>query len=165
VAGVVLLWFAWNRISGEFRLFEARAVIDGAQNLAYAAIALVLLGSVFLVAIDAARLGFGKDSVPATSSAKHGPLAWAFFLLLLWVVAFPAYFHARLSLAPKARRLTGVAVALALLFTGAAIGVNWVISERTTDVQQHFQTIQRNADDARRQLEEAQGDLQRRLGQ
>jgi hypothetical protein len=162
LAGIVPLWFAWDRISGQFLLFEARSVIDGAQNLAYAATALVLLGSAFLVAIDAARLGFGKDSAPATSSAKHGPLVWAVFLLLLWVVAFPAYFHSRLALAPKARRLTGAAVGLALLFGGADVGVNWAINERATAVQQQFQ---RNADEARSQMEEAQRNLQRMLGQ
>jgi hypothetical protein len=162
LAGIVPLWFAWSRISGEFRLFEARSVIDGAQNLAYAATALVLLGSAFLVAIDAARLGFGKDTAPATSSAKHGPLVWAVFLLLLWVVAFPAYFHSRLAMAPKARRLTGAAVGLALLFGGADVGVNWVINERATAVQQQFQ---RSADEARSQMEETQRNLQRMLGQ
>jgi hypothetical protein len=81
---------------------------------------------------------------------------------LLWVVAFPAYFHSRLAMAPKARRLTGAAVGLALLFGGADVGVNWVINERATAVQQQFQ---RSADEARSQMEETQRNLQRMLGQ
>jgi hypothetical protein len=142
VAGLVVLGLAWNRISGDFMLIQARSVIDGAKDMLYVAAAVVLLGSAVLVGIDAARYGFGKDKKHSKAALRTGPVGWALGQVLLWVIAFPWYIDARRHASPKAMKVTVVAILLALLFAAATVGVSVVIDSRVDQVQERIQEIQ-----------------------
>lgn len=144
LAGLALLATAYFKIAGSFRLLEARGIVDSTKMLYWAGVALVILGSAVLVAIDATRYGFGRDKVHPIKAMRTPPAVWAVAQVLLWLVAFPWYVDVRRKASKRAMALTVAALLLALAFTAASLALNWVIDERVSAINSQMGGIRRS---------------------
>ncbi len=143
VAGLGLLFLAYSKISSEFRIFEARAILEGTDTLVYASLGLTIIGSAILAGIDAGRYGFGKDPKNPVKALRTSPGMWAIGHILLWIVVYPWYIDARRKASPKAGRFTVLALLLALAYAGAGLSVQAVVEGRKEAIRAHFSNLGR----------------------
>lgn len=69
-------------------------------------------------AIEAIKLGMGKAAdVNREGKRRSGPIAWFFFVVLLWPVCYPAYLRHRRHYRLKSLMALGVLIVLALTAT------------------------------------------------
>lgn len=80
-----------------------------------------------LSAIEAGQLGFGSPrDLDAKGRRRSGPVAWFFFMVLMWIVAFPAYMWRRSTYGAKNMAVGGIVVAFA--YTASALLMAAVIA-------------------------------------
>ena len=69
-------------------------------------------------AIEAIKLGMGKPvDVDREGKRQSGPVAWFFFIVLLWPVCYPAYLRRRQHYNLKSLMFLGILIVLAMVAT------------------------------------------------
>lgn len=100
-----------------------------------------VIATAVLVGIEASQLGIGADSDKDKKGRKKtGPVGWAVFTMLLWIVGFPAYLAYRSRYGAKNMIVGGIAVAL--IFLGAAVMMNAAIEDRASEIRRSFEEIE-----------------------
>ncbi|MDA9923645.1 MAG: hypothetical protein P1U87_22305 [Verrucomicrobiales bacterium] len=127
----LLIWF-WV---GSMNMLQ-----NPGSTLSMLAIGTVIATGV-LVGIEASQLGIGSDSDKDKKGRKKtGPIGWAVFTLLLWIIGFPAYLGYRSRYGAKNMVVGGIAVAL--LFLAAVAVMNATIEEAAGEIRRSFQDIE-----------------------
>jgi len=113
---------------------------------------ITVIATAILAAIEANTVGAGsKTDLNTKGKKREGPVTWFFGCLLLWIVAFPAWMARRAKYGLK--NLCFAAVLVGLIFAGVTGFMHYAIEEAKSEVRQHF-------DDAQRELERAQRELE-----
>lgn len=148
--GVVLL-YAW--VSNTPLIFANR-------NFSLV-IALVVLGSAVLMAMDAANLAMGSRPNPKTGKTEEGPIHWLIAALLLWLAAYPIYMfrRARYSFANQPWACLAGATLFLVLSLRIGLAIDAAHSHWQTESQKLQQQIDRQIEDSTRQLEALQQQL------
>jgi hypothetical protein len=108
-------------------------------------LAMLVIGTVIttglLVGIEASQLGIGADShKDKKGKKKTGPVGWAVFTMLLWIIGFPAYLAYRARYGANNMLVGGIVVAL--IFTVAAVMMNAAIENRASEIRRSFEAIE-----------------------
>lgn len=108
-------------------------------------LSLLVIGTVIatgvLVGIEASQLGIGSDSDKDKKGRKRtGPVGWAVFTILMWIISYPAYLWYRSRYRAKNMIVGGVAVAL--VFLGTAVMMNVAIEERGSEIRRSVEEIE-----------------------
>lgn len=131
LAGTLLLWFWVGSMS----------IIHHPENSLKLVVALVVLATTILAAIEASKLGVGsKTDLDKKGRPRSGPGTWAVFHLVMWIVAYPAYLFWRSKYGVKNLVVGGLLVTL--VFLGSAAALNSVIDGRTREFQRTMQGLQ-----------------------
>lgn len=80
--------------------------------------ALTVVSTAILVGIDANKLGVGKDKKfdkKGREKRQTGPIGWAIFVMLVWLVGFPSYLYWRSRYGAKNMLIGGIGVAILFL--------------------------------------------------
>lgn len=97
-------------------------------------LALVGIGTTLLTAglagADAKRLGIGSPSDPHKGS---GPVTWAIFIVLLWIIGYPAYLHRRKLYGARSYLLVGILVTL--VFVASLAGMSSAIAAQQETIR------------------------------
>lgn len=109
------LGFAMLAVTALAAIFICFAGSEAATGIALATIWVTAI----LGGIEAKKLGIGKpgDLNSKGKQRRNGPWNWGAFMLLLWVIGFPAYLHRRSKYG--ARNLILPAIVVAVLFVAA----------------------------------------------
>lgn len=81
-------------------------------------VALCIIATAILAAIEATRLQFGTNT---GGKKETGPIGYFVALILLWIVAFPAFFYKRAKRGRK--NLTAASVIVAIVFMISTTGI------------------------------------------
>jgi hypothetical protein len=92
----------------------------------------VILVTAILAGVEAKRLGMGRNTDSAPGRAiryegvnRYGPWNWGFFVLLLWIIGYPAYLYRRSRYGAQNLLLPGLIAATCLIaaasFSGSAL--------------------------------------------
>lgn len=109
------LGFAMLAVTALAAVFIYFAGSEAATGIAFASIWVTAI----LGGIEAKKLGIGRlgDLNSKGKQRRNGPWNWGAFMLLLWVIGFPAYLHRRSKYG--ARNLLLPAIVVAVLFVAA----------------------------------------------
>jgi RNA polymerase subunit RPABC4/transcription elongation factor Spt4 len=121
--GCILIWF-W---------IGSMSLIQGpGSSLALVGVGTVLITG-FIAATDAKRLGVGAPGDPLKGSS---PNVWFLFILLLWIVGYPAYLFQRKKYGARSYIVVGVLIAL--LFAGSWFGMSVAIEAQQEKIRGIF---------------------------
>lgn len=115
----------------------------------------VILGTAVVAAVEARRLGLVADR----RKGAYGPAGWFWFLVLLWVVGYPAYFRQR----RKHGRPDRFVASLLLVVVHVAVGVGASLAWQAAAERWERALAQGRAAEAEREAErlEAQREAER----
>jgi hypothetical protein len=80
--------------------------------------ALSVVSTAILVGIEANKLGIGKNrkfDEEGMEKSEYGPVAWAVFVMLFWIIGFPSYMYWRSRYGAKNMLIGGIGVAVLFL--------------------------------------------------
>ena len=104
------------------------------SKLAIVAILTVIITAI-MIAVDANQLRMGaQDDVTEKGRKREGPVTWCVFVLLFWIIGFPAYYFRRERYGQ--RNYVAVAILVALIFLGTVAGFTWAIEKKKSDIRQ-----------------------------
>jgi len=97
--------------------------------------ALTVIITAIMIAVDANQLRMGTPGdVNEKGKKREGPATWCVFVLLLWIIGFPAYYFRREHYGQK--NYVIVAIIIALIFVGMVAGFTWAIEKKKSDLRQ-----------------------------
>ncbi|MFM7180188.1 MAG: hypothetical protein ACKO2G_01790 [Verrucomicrobiales bacterium] len=118
------------------------------STLAFIVIATVIACGL-LVGFEANQLGVGSDTdIDDKGSKKTGPVGWAVFTMLMWVIGYPAYMGHRSKYG--ANDLLFGAILTTFLFISAIFYINYAIEEKKAQVRAGVREVQKELDDLER---------------
>lgn len=104
-----------------------------------------VIGTGVLVGVEANQLGIGGDSdTDKKGRKKTGPVGWAAFTMLMWIIGYPVYLWYRSKYGAKNMVVGGIAVTF--IFLGAAVLMNAAIEEKKGQVRDSLNEFQRSID-------------------
>lgn len=111
-----------------------------------------VIGTGVLVGVEANQLGIGGDSdTDKKGRKKTGPVGWAAFTMLMWIIGYPAYLWYRSKYGAKNMVVGGIAVTF--IFLGAAVIMNAAIEEQKSNVRNQIDRSAQEMDRIQRDLE------------
>lgn len=135
VAAIVMLLLPLLGVAWIYVRIDGMRLIERPDNALAAVVALVIGGTALLAAIDNSMLQKSYKRIAPT----NGPVQWFFFMLLLWVVAFPAYFIGRGKTGANSYVTGGIVVAL--LFTVVAGWYGYMIEESMSELRRRLESL------------------------
>lgn len=128
LVAALLIWF-WI---GGMNLLQ-----NPGSTLAFLTIGTVIASGI-LVGVEANQLGIGSDTdTDKKGRKKTGPIGWALFTMLLWIVGYPLYLWYRSRYGAKNMVIGGIAVAV--VFLGVTSFINTAIEEQKDQVRQQVE--------------------------
>jgi hypothetical protein len=114
------------------------------------------------MAAEANSVGAGTESDKTPSGRKReGPVAWFFFGILLWIVAFPMWMYRRSKYGLK--NLCGGAVLIGIIFVAVLGLMSAALENQKAEIRRDLENTQRQLEDAQREMERAAEEAQRQL--
>lgn len=125
LAGAGLIW-GWV---GSMRMIENP---QGSFNVVVGAVVFL---TAILAAVDVSALSRSMIGIPPS----NGPGAWFLFVLLVWVIGFPAYLAGRSKSGATSYAVAGILVTL--VFLGVAGWYGYAIHEATAELQRRLDSL------------------------
>ena len=124
--------FAWIKLSGTTVLGSFFS------NTIEVTLAVVILGTAILIAIEASSVGAGSatDLKKGTTKRREGPVVWFFFVVLLWIVGYPLWMYRRSQYGLK--NYLGVAIAIALVYAVSMALLGAAVQDAQQSFRQQF---------------------------
>lgn len=122
------------------------ALIQGPGSIANLIVALVIISTAILAAMEASKLGMKADR----KEGIYSPTQWAFSILLLWIISYPWYLFKRRRFGRSNLLVPGIIVAV--LFLGISAAIIAAIEQRNREVQEQIQKFQDSALEIQKQL-------------
>jgi hypothetical protein len=86
---------------------------------------LALVATALMAGVEASRIGIGRsDDVDENGNHYHGPPAWFLFVLLAWLVGYPAYLFRRSRYGLKNLGVLGILASLAFCVSLLLVGIS-----------------------------------------
>lgn len=133
VVATLLIWF-W--VSG-MNLLQSPG-----STLTLIAVA-TLFGTATVAAMEASKNGMQRDKEKGT----HKPVTWFFLIVLIWIVAYPAYLLKRKHYGLKSRFVPGLVIAL--IFVASWSMMNGAIESKKAEVRSNLEEMERQLDSLR----------------
>jgi cobalamin biosynthesis protein CobD/CbiB len=152
ICAVFLAWF-W--------LSNMPLLYDPASKL-YGTMAVTVLLTAILMAAEANSVGAGTESDKTPSGRRReGPVAWFFFGILLWIVAFPMWMYRRSRYG--LRNLCGGAISIGIIFVAVLGLMSVALESQKEEIRRNLESTQRQLEDAQREFQRSAAETQRQL--
>jgi hypothetical protein len=122
------------------------ALIQGPGSMTNLIVALVVISTAILAAIEASKLGMQADP----KEGNYSPTQWAFSILLMWFISYPWYLFKRRRFGRANLLVPGIIVSV--LFVGVVTVMIVSINQMNQEVQQRLQKFQDSALELQKQF-------------
>jgi len=148
-------FLAWGWLSNMPLLYDPASKLYGILAVT------VLLTAVFM-AVEANSVGAGTESDKTPGGQQRaGPVAWFFFGILLWIVAFPMWMYRRSKYGLK--NLCVGAILIGIVFMAVLGLMSVALESQKEEIRRDLENTQRQLEDAQREFQRSAEEAQRQL--